>query len=318
MTHAEQKQELRPPRVTAVLVCWNHVRFVRFAVQSVLAQTYPGIELIVFDNGSTDGSRDELAKLRAEHDFTLILQDNVGLVRALNRGLALSTGKYFACLSTDDIWLPEKTATQVAYLENNPDVHLVAGQIESIGADGQLSDTPTVKRSGEPTFKELMTEGNYVPGPTIMCRADTLKSIGGYDESIRIEDYPLVLKLTHDGLRVVVLPQSLTLYRFHGANWSAGSLEAELLEVGAQYRHRPEYRGFFALHSPRSFWRLTREGRKMAALKLLLTEPVPLTWENVGKGIIRLLIPYALVQLVRRLRRHTGKAIGPRRQSGHR
>ncbi len=290
------------PLVTAVLVCWNHVRFVRKAVESVFAQTYPNIELIVFDNGSTDGSRAELEKLRAEREFTLVLQDNVGLVRALNRGLALCKGKYIACLSTDDIWLPDKTALQVHFLESHPDVHLVAGQIESIDADGKLSAVPTVKRSGEPTFKELMTRGNYVPGPTTMCRIDTLNALGGYDESIRIEDYSLVLKLTYRGMRVVVLPQSLTLYRFHGANWSARSLEAELLEVGAAYRHTPEYRDFFRFHFPLTFWHLAKDGSKMSALRLLLSEPVPWTWANVGRGFVRLAIPYSLVRLVRKLR----------------
>ncbi len=277
----------------------------RKAVESVFAQTYPNIELIVFDNGSTDGSRAELEKLRAEREFTLVLQDNVGLVRALNRGLSLCKGKYIACLSTDDIWLADKTAVQVDFLERNPDVHLLAGQIESIDADGKLSAVPTVKRSGEPTFKELMTRGNYVPGPTTMCRIATLKALGGYDESIRIEDYSLVLKLTYLGMRVVVLPQSLTLYRFHGANWSARSLEAELLEVGAAYRHTPEYRDFFRFHFPLTFWHRAKEGSKMSALRLLLSEPVPWTWDNVGRGVVRLLIPYFLVRLVRKLRAKT-------------
>ena len=290
------------PRVTAVLVCWNHVRFLRKAIESVFAQTYPNIELIVFDNGSTDGSRAELEKLRAEREFTLVLQDNVGLVRALNRGLGMCTGDYIACLSTDDIWLPEKTAIQVDFLGRNPDVHLVAGQIESIDADGKLSAVPTVKRSGEPTFAELMTRGNYVPGPTTMCRVSTLKRLGGYDESIRIEDYSLVLKLTYLGMRVVVLPESLTLYRFHGSNWSAGSLEAELLEVGRAYRHTPEYAAFYRFHFPLTFWRLVKDGQKMAALRLFLSEPVPWTWDNVGRGLLRLPIPYVLIRLVRRLR----------------
>lgn len=290
------------PLVTAVLVCWNHVRFVRRAVESVFEQTYPNIELIVFDNGSTDGSRAELEKLRAEREFTLVLQDNVGLVRALNRGLAICKGKYIACLSTDDVWLADKTAIQVDFLESHPDVHLVAGQIESIDADGKLSAVPTVKRSGEPTFRELMTRGNYVPGPTTMCRIETLNALGGYDESIRIEDYSLVLKLTYRGMRVVVLPQSLTLYRFHGANWSARSLESELLEVGAAYRHTPEYREFFRFHFPLSFWHRAKDGSKMSALRLLLTEPVPWTWANVGRGFVRLAIPHSLVRLVRKLR----------------
>jgi alpha-1,3-rhamnosyltransferase len=306
---AASKLESGRPLVTAILVCWNHVRFVRKAVESVFAQTYPNLELIVFDNGSTDGSREELRRLRSTHEFVLVCQENVGLVRALNKGLALSHGKYFACLSTDDIWLPEKTAVQVDFLERHPDVHLVAGQIESIDADGNFSAVPTVKRWGEPTFAELMTSGNYVPGPTTMCRVATLKAFGGYDESIRIEDYSLVLKLTHRGMRVVVLPDSLTLYRFHGSNWSARSLESELLEVGAPYRNEPEYPAFYRYHFPLTFWRLAKDGYKREAWRLLVSEPVPRTWANLGRGLIRMVIPYFLVKLARQLRAGVGSRL---------
>src|SRR6185312_9544472 len=114
--------------------------------------------------GSSDGSRQELEALRAEHGFTLIFQDNIGLVRTLNRGLAMAEGEFVAGLATDDVWLPHKTALQVDYLLAHPDVELVAGQIESIDADGMPNAVPTVKRWGEPTFAELMTRGNYVPG----------------------------------------------------------------------------------------------------------------------------------------------------------
>jgi alpha-1,3-rhamnosyltransferase len=297
-----ERSATRQPLVTAVLVCWNHVRFVRAAVESVVHQTYPNIELIVFDNGSTDGSRRELEALRAEHGFTLVLQDNVGLVRALNKGLAMSKGEFFACLSTDDVWLPHKTALQVDYLVTHLDVQLVAGQIESIDADGRMSLVPTVKRSGEPTFADLMTKGNYVPGPTVMCRTTILRELGGYDESVRIEDYTLVLKLTHHGHRVVVLPDSVTLYRSHGANWTGKSIDLELHEMGTLYRHTPEYRGFYRLHFPLSFWRLVHDGHKREALRVLFTEPVPWTWANVGRGLVRMAIPYGLVRLYRTLR----------------
>jgi alpha-1,3-rhamnosyltransferase len=287
------------PLVTAVLVCWNHERFVRAAVESVVRQSYPHIQLIVFDNGSTDGSRGELEALQAEHGFTLVLQDNVGLVRALNRGLAMAQGEYIACLSTDDMWLPEKTATQVGFLAAHPDVSLVAGQIESIDANGVPSPVPTVKRSGEPTFADLMGKGNYVPGPTVMCRVAILRELGGWDESVRIEDYTLVLKLTYLGHRIVVLPDSLTLYRSHGANWTAKSVDPELYEMGALYRHTPEYRDFYRFHFPLTFWRLVKDGHKMQALRLLVSEPVPWTWANVGRGMVRMAIPYWLIRRFR-------------------
>jgi len=299
---SEHGSDTPRPLVTAVLVCWNHVRFVRAAVESVLQQTYPNIQLIVFDNGSTDGSRLELEALRAEHGFTLILQDNIGLVRTLNRGLALAQGEYIAGLSTDDIWLPRKTEIEVDYLTKHPDVQLVAGQIESIDENGRPNPVPTVKRWGEPTFAELMTRGNYVPGPTVMCRVSALRDLGGYDESVRIEDYTLVLKLTRRGDRVVVLPDSLALYRSHGANWTGKSIDPELHEMGALFRDTPEYRGFYRFHFPLSFWRLVKDGHKRQALRLLVTEPVPWTWANVGRGMVRMAIPYWVVRLVRSLR----------------
>ena len=290
------------PRVTAVLVCWNHVRYVRAAVESVLQQTYPNIQLIVFDNGSTDGSRRELEALRDAHGFTLVLQDNIGLVRTLNRGLAMAEGEFIAPLATDDAWLPHKTALQVGYLRAHPDVELVAGQIESIDAEGRPSPVPTVKRSGEPTFTELMTKGNYVPGPTVMCRVATLRALGGWDESVRIEDYTLVLKLTYLGYRVVVLPDSLTLYRSHGFNWTAKSVDPELHEMGSLYRHTPEYRDFYRFHFPLTFWRLVKDGRKREAMRVLFSEPVPWTWANVGRGLVRMAIPYSLIRGYRVLR----------------
>jgi glycosyltransferase involved in cell wall biosynthesis len=291
------------PLVTAVLVCWNHERFVGAAIRSVLEQTYARIQLIVVDNGSVDGSRREIEALRARHGFTVICNDtNLGLVAALNSGLALAQGEFFAVLATDDMWLPEKTSLQVNYFVEHSDVHLLAGQIESIDSEGNFSRVRTVKRWGEPTFQSLMTESNWVSGPTIMCRTATLRELGGYDTSCRIEDYPLVLKLTYRGLRVVVLPDVLTLYRSHATNWTK-SIGPEFYEVGAPYRHTPEYRGFYQLHFPDAVWRLVREGKKREAWQTVLHEPVPWTWKNMGRGIFRMLIPYALIEAYRSLKR---------------
>jgi len=129
-----------------------------------------------------------------------------------------------------------------------------------------------------------------------------LRDLGGYDESVRIEDYTLVLKLTRRGDRVVVLPDSLALYRSHGANWTGKSIDPELHEMGALFRDTPEYRGFYRFHFPLSFWRLVKDGHKRQALRLLVTEPVPWTWANVGRGMVRMAIPYWVVRLVRSLR----------------
>ena len=290
------------PLVTAVLVCWNHERFVRDAVLSALHQTYPAIELLVFDNGSTDGSRRELFALQQEHGFTLVCQDNIGLVRTLNKALSMARGKYIAGLATDDIWLPGKTAREVEFLETNPDVDLVSGQIECIDGDGNPIYPPLVVRPGDVSFGDLMAYGCFVYGPTVMCRAEMLRAIGGYDESLRIEDYSLALRLTYEGRRVVSLPDVLTRDRRHGNNWTAGSVDPELAEIGRRYRKTPEYRAFYRRNFPMTFWQQVADGHKRQALRTLFNEPVAWTWENVGRGLARMLIPYALIRAYRVLR----------------
>lgn len=286
--------------VTAVLVCWNHEQFVRDAVTSVIEQTYKNIQLIVFDNGSTDGSRAVLQQLRAEHEFTLIFQDNIGLVKTLNRALTMAEGEFIATLATDDIWLPDKLAAQVAHLQEYSDIHMLGGWYECIDGNGQPVNIETPKYTGETTFKELMTVGNqHLLGPTLMFRVSTLREVGGYDESLRIEDYAIALKLTFRGYRAAVLPKLLAFYRRHETNWTSHNIESELYEIGYAYRHTPEYKSFYRHHFPQSFWRLVKDGHKFKALRLLRTEPVPWTWNNVGRGLMRLLIPYSLIQSYR-------------------
>ena len=312
MTPIPAMGDIESPLVTAVLVCWNHERFVRSAVLSALHQTYAYIQLIVFDNGSTDGSRIELESLCKEYGFTLICQGNVGLVRALNMALALAAGRYFAILSTDDVWLSEKTAKQVAFLEANPDVHLVSGQVDGIDAEGRPAARHQLERPGEATFADLMSLGCYVYGPTIMCRVQTLREFGGFDESMRIEDYSLALRFTHAGRRVVVLPDDLTLYRSHGKNWTARSIDSEVAEIGRRFRQTAEYASFYRHHFPLEFWRLVKNGHKLRALKVLWSEPVPWTWINVGRGLVRMLIPYTLIRMVRKFigKNSSGEPVG--------
>jgi len=302
MTTAASAAMAPVPLVTAVLVCWNHERFLEAAVLSAVRQTHADIQLIVIDNGSTDGSQAKLETLAAEHGFALVCQGNVGLVRALNQALAMARGKYFAALATDDVWLLDKTAKQVAFLEANPGVDLVSGQIAGIDAEGRPLDVPVVVRPGEVTFADLMAHGGFIYGPTMMCRVETLRAMGGYDESLRIEDYSIALKFAHEGRRLVVLPDVLTHYRRHGNNWTAGSVDPDIAAIGEKYRGTPEYRAFYQRSFPMEFWQLVRDGRKREAWRVLLNEPVRWDWNNVGRGLLRMPIPYSLIRAFRALR----------------
>ena len=110
----------RQPTVSVVIPVYNGDRYLAEAITSVLDQTYKNFELIVVDDGSTDGSA-EIAK-SYKQAVLYTFQPNGGLSKARNTGLALARGKYIAFLDHDDLWLPHKLARQVTYLDSHPDV----------------------------------------------------------------------------------------------------------------------------------------------------------------------------------------------------
>lgn len=211
---------MQKPLVTIAIASYNHARYVEQAVASVLQQTYPHIEFIVIDDGSSDGSVELLEQLSRQHGFQFIAQANQGLAKTLNRALALATGSYFCPMSSDDVMLPEKTALQVAYMEQHPEVAVCGGNVISIDEHG----LPHGKRqkllpARQLDFDTLFTNrAPAIPAPTAMLRTEILRAVGGYDPEIRLEDFALWLKLTHRGHLMGALPEVLLHYRKHGTN----------------------------------------------------------------------------------------------------
>ncbi len=294
--------DANPPLVTAILVCWNHERFVRASIIAAVSQTYPNIQLIVFDNDSSDGSRKIIEPLAEEYGFTFIHQPNVGLVKTLNRALKLARGKYFTLLATDDIWLLDKVERQVAFMEANPTVDLVCGHLIVIDENDNEIDWPIEKRPGEATFESLMCVGNNVQGSTVMGRTEALRAVGGYDESLPYEDFPMALQLTSAGRRVVNTGEVYTRYRRHGGNWTQRPIFDEQYKVAQHYRHTPEYRTFVR-KGLRGYFRWLAAERKHDAVRLLLNEPIEWSFFDVGVGLVKLLVPVPAFRLLKILRR---------------
>lgn len=288
------------PTVTVVLVCWNHAGFIEKSIRSVLDQTYKHIELIAFDNDSKDGSGDIIQSLADTHGFQFIRQENIGLIRTLSAGLERAQGKYIACLDGDDMWLPEKTEQQVSVLEANPDVHSVCGAMSAIDQNDRPLDYPLNNGSpGEVTFESLMRTGCSVQGPTVMYRAETLRKMGGFDESVRIEDYAMALHFTLAGYRVINTGEVCVLYRRHGNNWTSSPIYHDRWLIGQRFRHTAEYPAFVR-HNLAGYFRWLAGDRKRDALRLLMSEPIAWTWNDVGVGLVKLLVPATLIRLLRR------------------
>lgn len=201
------------PVVSVILPAFNAGPFVEAAVRSILVQTFRDFELILVDDGSTDGTGDILRRLAGEDSrIRLVQRENRGLVASLNEGLALARGKYIARMDADDISAPTRFERQVAYLEANHDVVLVGVRVWSMPSERWRGRVISGRRE--------VSWGLYfycdVAHPGVMFRADIARIHGlRYDpEYDWAEDYRLWFEVAGYGF-LDNLPQPLLFYRRH-------------------------------------------------------------------------------------------------------
>ena len=162
----------KQPLVSVILPSFNHRRYVNESIQSVLQQTYSNIQLIVIDDGSTDGSAEYIAELAGQHGFEYIAQANVGLITTLNRAKQRVRGKYVSFSASDDFYHSQKIERLVIFLEKHPEYAMVHSKI--IHVDDQSKETRRIDEycpSGQ-VFGALLRGDFHVNGLSAMVRAD--------------------------------------------------------------------------------------------------------------------------------------------------
>jgi glycosyltransferase involved in cell wall biosynthesis len=181
------------PLVSVVIPTWNRAKMVREAIDSVLSQSYKDFEIIVVDDGSDDGTRAELDSYGRA--VRVVSQGRAGPAAARNTGAGSSRGKYLAFLDSDDLWLPEKLAAQVEFLESAPQFRIC--QTEEIWVRRGVRVNPK-KRHRKPSgdvFKASLALCLVSPSAVMMTRK-LLDEIGGFDERLPVcEDYDLWLRI---------------------------------------------------------------------------------------------------------------------------
>jgi glycosyltransferase involved in cell wall biosynthesis len=184
------------PLVTVICLCYNHSKFIREAIESVVAQAYPALQLIVVDDASTDGSVAVIQQLVNEHPSIefLPLTQNLGNCAAFNKGLVLARGEYLIDLAADDLLLPERIAIGVNALQQAGSAYGVHfSDAEWIGEGGKHlydhSDRfPHVTIPQGDIYKELINRYFICP-PTVMFTREVISYLGGYDETLTYEDF---------------------------------------------------------------------------------------------------------------------------------
>jgi glycosyltransferase involved in cell wall biosynthesis len=207
------------PRATisAVITTFNSERYIAAAIESVLGQTLPPDEIIVVEDGSTDGTR---AVLNGYGDrLTVIAQSNRGIGSANNRGVAASGGAFFCFLDADDLWLRDKLEKQMAWMTAHPQTEAVFGYVQQfVSEDLDEKDKQRLVCPPEPQ-----------PGiskQTLLIRQPAFERIGPFHESLRHGEFvDWYSRALDQGLRSHMLPDVVTLRRLHATN--AGILERD-------------------------------------------------------------------------------------------
>lgn len=201
----------RPPLVTIVALCHNHALFLRAALDSILAQDYPHLEVWLVDDASHDGSPAILREYAQAHPtwHLLLLPHNVGNCRAFNQAFFQSSGEFVIDFATDDQLLPQRISQQVALFEELPATYgVVYSNCELINEAGEslgLHQRPDPRHPGQLlprpatgwVFADVLAR-YFISAPTMLMRRATLLALGGYDEALSYEDFDFWVRASRD------------------------------------------------------------------------------------------------------------------------
>lgn len=187
------------PEVSVVIPCFNAEATIVRALRSVVDQHFEELEIILVDDGSSDGTVAAAESLGLANLVITANPGRKGASAARNRGIALAKGRYIAFLDADDAWLPGKLQSQIRALEANPEAVFVSARCRAVkeGSDqeGWLYDR-LEPRSGKEVWRTLLAY-NFIGTPSVVVRREALDRAGPFDESLAVaEDQDLWIRLS--------------------------------------------------------------------------------------------------------------------------
>jgi len=223
------------PLVSVVIPVFNGERFLREAVQSVLSQKHSPLEVIIVDDGSTDGTENVARGLPTPVRY--LHQTNQGPAAARNRGIEQAQGSLIAFADADDLWPPDKLELQLPCLITDPAIEIVIGRIQQV-----LLGQTQAEEFGEPAFSVNL--GSAV------IRKSVFERVGLFDETMRYsEDVDWFMRAREGGAAIMSIDAVTLFYRQHEENMTRGKSTSELNVLKALKRsldRRREQTGFAA------------------------------------------------------------------------
>lgn len=222
------------PLVSVIIPSYNHAKYIRQTIDSVLSQEYRNLEVIVVDDGSTD---DSLAILREYGNcIRMVSQKNQGQAAARNTGIQLAQGELIGFLDSDDLYSPGKIDEQVKMFEKDFGLSLVWTDLSLIDGDGKdlrlMKCPPPV---GTPLHWAIL-EGNFICNATVMLRKTCFGQVGKFDTSIpSVADGDMWIRLLAAGHSFCYIAKPTIKYRVHAGNQSHDFL---LMQKARDIMHR--------------------------------------------------------------------------------
>ena len=204
------------PLVSVIIPVHNGAQYLPEAIESVLAQTYPDLEIMVMDDGSTDRSA-EIAR-SYQPRVCVLTQEHAGAAAARNRAIRIASGNYLAFLDADDIWQPDKLMRQMTAFACHPDVEMVTGLVQQF-------ITPEIDAT---TMRGITCPAQPVPGyipSAITVTRDAFERVGPFDEQCMTGEFLSWGIRAVEQLHITMLPVLVTRRRIHPAHQRGRSLQ---------------------------------------------------------------------------------------------
>lgn len=214
-------------KVSVVVKSYNHAPYVHQTIQSVLDQSFQDFEIVVTDDGSTDGTPEIVRQFRDERIKLEVLPRNNGISIAMNSVLARASGEYIAILNSDDYALPGRLEKQVNFLESRPDISALFGLPLAVDEDGN-KNKPFNDFQRPLSFRDFnratwlnsfFFRGNCLCAPTAMIRRSVYADVGSYDPRLtNLQDFDMWIRILKSGHNMFLLPDQFTAFRIRNGN----------------------------------------------------------------------------------------------------
>jgi glycosyltransferase involved in cell wall biosynthesis len=208
------------PSISVVIGAYQAERFVAESLESILGQTRPPDEIVVVDDGSTDGTAAELEKFADR--IRVVFQRNSGCPAAFNTAFREARGDFVALCGADDIWEPQKLEWQAEAILAHPDADVLFGHAVLFGRiEAEQIRPPGTGMLDSNPFRDALFRDNCVCAPTVLIRRSLFERLGPFVEQFGADDYEYWFRCLRAGARFYYDPRPLVRWRMHEGNLSA-------------------------------------------------------------------------------------------------